>query len=183
MKKRPNSVRLVLTVMLLVISLNTLPHITARTSLLLLCSVLLSIHSLYTMVAKVIATDFDNNNPFAGLGLVSAGGSSDGNGKFASRRPEHYCVRIHSHAFTSPDAPITAPDEEIPKRFIDGCGGDLKEARLRWDTTKHWREKEVSHTVGSIRRVCISKFDDLQGLFCRRVSIRSCKKNSATSSW
>ena len=31
---------------------------------------------------------------------------------------------------------------EIPQRFIDGCEGDLKEARRRWDITRHWRETE-----------------------------------------
>ena len=33
-------------------------------------------------------------------------------------------------------------DDDIPKRFKDGCGGDLVEARRRWDITRHWRESE-----------------------------------------
>jgi len=50
---------------------------------------------------------------------------------------------IHGHTFTSPDAPVTDPENDaIPQRFIDGCDGDLKEARRRWDITRHWRESE-----------------------------------------
>ncbi|RYG67292.1 hypothetical protein EON64_07765 [archaeon] len=45
---------------------------------------------------------------------------------------------IHAHAFTSPDVPVIDADNEIPRRFIDGCDGDLKEARQRWDITRHW---------------------------------------------
>jgi hypothetical protein len=49
---------------------------------------------------------------------------------------------IHSHTFTSPDAPVNEPDNDIPQRFIDGCDGDMDEARKRWDLTRHWRETE-----------------------------------------
>lgn len=28
----------------------------------------------------------------------------------------------------------------IPPKFIDGCQGDLVEARRRWDITRTWRE-------------------------------------------
>lgn len=38
-------------------------------------------------------------------------------------------------------------DNEIPKRFLDGCGGDVKEARQRWDITRHWRESEGINTI------------------------------------
>lgn len=78
---------------------------------------------------------------------------------------------LNGHSFTSPDAPIIEMDDgtallsttllssplhyspplsslllsflaEIPQRFIDGCEGDLVEARRRWDITRHWRETE-----------------------------------------
>lgn len=54
---------------------------------------------------------------------------------------------VHGHNFTSPDAPIIDIDNEIPQRFIDGCDGDLKEARRRWDITRHWRETEGVNTI------------------------------------
>jgi hypothetical protein len=38
-------------------------------------------------------------------------------------------------------------DDEIPQRFINGCEGDLKEARRRWDLTRHWREVEGVNTI------------------------------------
>jgi hypothetical protein len=49
--------------------------------------------------------------------------------------------------FTSPDAPVKAPEDEIPQRFINGCDGDIREARRRWDATRKWRETEVSTVV------------------------------------
>lgn len=33
-------------------------------------------------------------------------------------------------------------EDIIPQRFIDGCEGNLEEARKRWETTKAWRESE-----------------------------------------
>ena len=29
----------------------------------------------------------------------------------------------------------------IPPKFIDGCQGDMVEARRRWDITRAWREE------------------------------------------
>jgi len=29
----------------------------------------------------------------------------------------------------------------VPPRFIDGCQGDLVEAKRRWDITRAWREE------------------------------------------
>lgn len=41
------------------------------------------------------------------------------------------------------DLPIEG-DDEIPPRFLDGCLGDEKEARRRWELTKRWRhDKEI----------------------------------------
>lgn len=42
---------------------------------------------------------------------------------------------------------MNQPEDEIPKRFINGCDGDLKEARRRWEITRDWREKEGVDTV------------------------------------
>jgi hypothetical protein len=58
-------------------------------------------------------------------------------------RPESYHLIIQEHQFTSPDAPVKAPEDEIPQRFINGCNGDIREARKRWDATRKWRESEV----------------------------------------
>ena len=33
-------------------------------------------------------------------------------------RGEQYTIRIHAHSFTSPDAPINSPEDDIPKRYI-----------------------------------------------------------------
>jgi hypothetical protein len=59
------------------------------------------------------------------------------------------CLRliIHGHTFTSPDDPVNEPEQEIPQRFIDGCDGDRKEAKRRWDITRHWRESEGVNTI------------------------------------
>jgi hypothetical protein len=49
-------------------------------------------------------------------------------GKFVKKKS--YILTILSHAYTSPDAPVVNnPDDEIPQRFINGCDGDLIEAR------------------------------------------------------
>jgi hypothetical protein len=47
------------------------------------------------------------------------------------------------HQYTSPDAPIKEPNDDIPERFINGCDGDVREARRRWDITRKWRADEV----------------------------------------
>ena len=67
-----------------------------------------------------------------------------------SRKSEagnNYLIRIRAHQYTSPDAPVHEMDDDIPQRFINGCEGDLKEARRRWDITRHWREIEGVNTV------------------------------------
>jgi hypothetical protein len=37
---------------------------------------------------------------------------------------------------------VNDPEDEIPKRFINGCDGDLKEARRRWEITREWRQNQ-----------------------------------------
>ena len=58
-----------------------------------------------------------------------------------------YNLYLVGHTFTSPDAPVNQPEDEIPKRFINGCDGDLREARRRWEITREWREKEGADGV------------------------------------
>jgi hypothetical protein len=29
---------------------------------------------------------------------------------------------------------------DIPNKFVEGCFGDMREARRRWNITKRWRE-------------------------------------------
>jgi hypothetical protein len=44
----------------------------------------------------------------------------------------------------------------IPPKFIDGCQGDMVEARRRWDITRSWREE---FDVDSILSKPHPKFD------------------------
>lgn len=61
-------------------------------------------------------------------------------------------------------------------RFIDGCEGDLKEARRRWDITRHWRESEVSVLgiggVGGVRiMMTYMRVYVCNGCFCMHVHL------------
>lgn len=60
----------------------------------------------------------------------------------SKRKGESYHMYIIEHQFTSPDAPVKVPDDSIPQRFLNGCDGDVREARRRWDITRRWREEE-----------------------------------------
>ena len=57
--------------------------------------------------------------------------------------PETFHLTIIEHQYTSPDAPVKAPEDEIPQRFLNAVDGDIREARRRWDATRKWRETEV----------------------------------------
>lgn len=119
-----NLLTLALSSMVLIVSLLSVPYYSPDTSLLFIFSSLLSFHNisrLFLEVYKVSASQ----DPSSGL-LVS--------------------MILHGHTFLSPDATITH-DDDIPQRFIDGCEGDLKEARRRWDITRCWREAEGVNTV------------------------------------
>eukprot|EP00602_Paraphysomonas_sp_CaronLab_P003563 CAMPEP_0185027420 /NCGR_PEP_ID=MMETSP1103-20130426/12453_1 /TAXON_ID=36769 /ORGANISM="Paraphysomonas bandaiensis, Strain Caron Lab Isolate" /LENGTH=627 /DNA_ID=CAMNT_0027561407 /DNA_START=472 /DNA_END=2352 /DNA_ORIENTATION=- len=56
--------------------------------------------------------------------------------------PETFHLTIIEHQYTSPDAPVKAPEDEIPQRFLNAVDGDIREARRRWDATRKWRETE-----------------------------------------
>ena len=61
----------------------------------------------------------------------------------SSHTSENFHLTIIEHQYTSPDAPVKAPEDEIPERFLNGCDGDIREARRRWDITRKWREENV----------------------------------------
>jgi len=122
-KDRSNSVTLVLSAMVLLVGAASVPHLSPDTSLLFMFSTLLAVYSIQRL-------------------LLSSGGASLSSSSSSSQGGEMLALILHSHAFTSPDAPLNRPEDEIPQRFIDGMGGDLKEARRRWDITRHWREAE-----------------------------------------
>ena len=35
-----------------------------------------------------------------------------------------------------------APDANVPQKYVASCGGDVAEARRRWDDTRRWRKAE-----------------------------------------
>lgn len=147
---RPMAINLVLSMMVLVVAISSFRAIGVDTTLLFLFAALLSGFNCNTILRRVYA------------------GETDSHKRIAVR------MVLHGHAFTSPDAPIKAAEETIPQRFIDGyvfhepksfliviflyintyfilvhsCNGDVKEARRRWDITRHWREAEgVNHIL------------------------------------
>ena len=120
-KHQSNSMTLVLSVMVMLVGGASVPYLGPDTSLLFVFATVLSCHSILRMFFDISKeSDFD---------------TGENNGQLFS-------LTIHGHSFTSADAPISQLEDEIPKRFIDGCEGDLKEARRRWDITRRWRETE-----------------------------------------
>lgn len=119
---RSNALTLVLSVIVLIIGTSSLAHLSRDTSFLFLAAVMLSVNCIYRLSADLIK--------------MNSGGGSD-----RVRGALFVALMIHGHTFTSPDAPISH-DDDIPKRFIDGCDGDIKEARRRWEITRSWRESE-----------------------------------------
>lgn len=122
---RSASVIAMLSLLVIVVAANSLASISADSLLLVALSVALALFSI-TLVL----------------------GSSQTPSKTKStEQSSHYTVTIKGHQYTSPDAPVHELDDEIPQRFINGCEGDLKEARRRWDITRHWREVERVNSV------------------------------------
>lgn len=120
-KHQSNSMTLVLSVMVILVGGASIPYLGPDTSLLFVFASVLSCHSIHRMFFDISKeSDFDN-------------GINNG---------QLFSLIIHSHSFTSPDGTICELEDEIPTRFIDGCEGDLKEARRRWDITRRWRETE-----------------------------------------
>jgi len=116
------AVNLLVSIMMVVIGLNTLRYLSVNTSLLFVISIALAVRNIVQTIIRFPTTS----------GIVK----------------QSYILIIMSHAYTSPDDPVVNnPDEEIPQRFINGCDGDLKEAQRRWDITRHWRETEGINNI------------------------------------
>ena len=113
---RNNSMAIILSLMVLLVGISSVRFITAETSLLLVFAVILAVHNIYILISK--------------------------QAEKKRKKSQDFCIIIHGHSFTSPDVPIYEMEDEIPKRFVDGCEGDMVEARRRWDITRHWRETE-----------------------------------------
>lgn len=84
---------LVLSTMVLLVGASTFQEVTSAWSLFYLFAIL---HALYTMYLVL--------------------GSSKGSGTEGPIGVD-YTLRVHAHSFTSPDAPINAPEDEIPQRY------------------------------------------------------------------
>ena len=125
-KHQSNSMTLVLSVMVLLVGVASAPYVSPDTLLLFVFAAVLSCHSMIRLFYELSGESEREGEGQGGL-LVS--------------------LTIHGHTFTSPDAPMSQPDDEIPQRFIDGCEGDMKEARRRWDITRRWRETEGVNNV------------------------------------
>jgi hypothetical protein len=122
-RDRSLCISVVLSVMVLLTGLRSIQTISPHLILLFLFSYSLAVYNIYQALEACWAEQLDR------------------------RRSSTLKLVIKGHAFTSPDAPVLDTDNEIPQRFIDGCNGDLKEARQRWDITRHWRESEGVNTV------------------------------------
>ena len=94
--QRQTAINLVLSMMVLVVAISSLRAVGVDTTLLFLFATLLSLYNCNNIVQRIYA------------------GESDAHKRVAIR------IVLHGHAFTSPDAPIKEPENEIPKRFIDG---------------------------------------------------------------
>jgi hypothetical protein len=119
-RDQSKSMTVVISIMVLLVGAASIPFIGPDTSLLFVFAVVLSFHNIRKLFFDTLIGDIDTEN----------------------QRPSPLALVLLGHAFTSPDAPISQPDDEIPKRFIDGCEGDLREARRRWDITRRWRDSE-----------------------------------------
>jgi hypothetical protein len=101
-RNQSRSMTMVLSVMVLLVGIASLPYLNQDTSLFFLFAAILSCHSIRRLF---LDTSFDSSvDPTGGLYLA---------------------LILHWHAFTSNDEPISLQDDEIPKRFIDGCEGAL----------------------------------------------------------
>ena len=120
-----NLLTLVLSSTVLIVSFLSVPYYSPNTSLLFIFSSLLSFHNISRLFLEMYKVGSLQDTTSNGL-IVT--------------------MIIHGHTFLSPDA-TKSHDDDIPQRFIDGCEGDLKEARRRWDITRNWRETEGVNTV------------------------------------
>jgi hypothetical protein len=110
------TIQLMLDLMVLFVGLFSISSLTPNTSLVFVFAYVLAGYNVYTIVNSAVL----EKNIVVGKKIN--------------------CI-IHGHSFTSPEEPIHIEDA-IPERFIAGCGGNMEEARRRWDITRHWRETE-----------------------------------------
>jgi len=85
---------LVLSTMVLLVGASIARDVTSSWSLFYLFAIL---HALYTMYIMLGSTGDGSDKGPVGI---------------------DYTLRIHAHSFTSPDAPINAPEDEIPQRLV-----------------------------------------------------------------
>jgi hypothetical protein len=57
-----------------------------------------------------------------------------------------YKLEIMGHKYLAEDD-CRQSENDIPQRFINGCDGDLSEARRRWDITRKWREDTAVNEI------------------------------------
>jgi hypothetical protein len=126
------TVTLVLSLMALLVGAYSIGNFGPDTALLFLFCLLLALHGIYQLLRRAE--------------------SAHESGTLTGRT---FRVVLHEHSFASVDgAGVTDGDlvsssvlasekgdgeDVIPKRFIDGCEGNMIEARRRWDITRNWR--------------------------------------------
>jgi len=122
--KRACAINIVLSMMVIMVGISSFHAFGFDSSLFVMLTSLLSTYNIYQVIEKVM-----EEHELSERGLVLR-------------------LIVHMHTFTSPDAPVLVEtDNDIPQRFIDGCNGDLREARQRWDITRHWRETEGVNSI------------------------------------
>jgi CRAL/TRIO domain len=168
-KDGASTVTLLLSLMALLVGAYSLDQVGPNTILLFLCCLLLALNGLYqSRATKPELGVVSSLSP--GVGVGGGGGAGVGEGVVLGVG-KNFRIVLHSHSFASArtkgdaiasggeasagdsvgmamgDGGENAEEAEdasntIPKRFIDGCEGNMKEARRRWDITSKWRREE-----------------------------------------
>lgn len=134
---RRHTVTLMLSMMTIMILFSNLGYITSESALLIIFTILVTLQCMsYVLCGNSHGRSFGILNLLSDVSPTCACG-------LKATKTVRMSLFLIAHAFTSPDAPVHSPEDDIPQRFVDGCMGDLKEARRRWDITRKWRETEV----------------------------------------
>ena len=148
----PGLASLSLSLCTLLVGLLAIDHITPETSLLFLFCMALAIQGVVQVLLRA------RFSPLEGVTLTLVVHEIS----FSSRESDEDDGHGPSDPPSSPrgagsEAGGEAEDDEsanngdegkIPQRFIDGCDGNLVEARRRWDATRKWRREEgVDHIL------------------------------------
>ncbi len=153
---------LLITIMVVVVGLRSLYRViiaeesTTHYILVFVLSILLALHTIYLvcypnliMFHRSITADMTNLIifiPYCFLFQVYRPLLQNSDFLKHKQIDENFVMRIISFHVASldDDGPRRKePDDEIPQRFINGCEGDIGEARRRWDITRAWRVDEV----------------------------------------